>query len=128
MNLLLKLFLILTLFMNPMEGDLKGYCSGKWTRTFQTPPSYGVPLGPKNFTTNSSRPPSIVTSCFDSINFITSVSIRRFPALGDDILSITSLSTKLSQILTTQFTYISTNISYFFESQYTPFCSNQLCW
>ena len=69
-----------------MEGDLKGYCSGKWTLTFQTPPSYGVPLGPKNLTTNSSSPPSMVTSCLDSINFITSVSMRRFPALGDDIL------------------------------------------
>ncbi len=76
-----------TLFMNPIEGDLKGYCSGRWTRTFHTPPSYGVPLGPKNLTTNSSRPPRMVTSCLDSISLITSVSIRRLPADGDDILN-----------------------------------------
>ena len=26
----------------PIEGDLKGYLSGKSTRTFHTPPSYGA--------------------------------------------------------------------------------------
>lgn len=26
----------------PIDGDLKGYLSGKSTRTFQTPPSYGA--------------------------------------------------------------------------------------
>ena len=75
-----------TLFMKPILGDLKGYCSGRWTLTFQTPPSYGVFFGPKNFTINSSKPLRIVTSCFDSISLITSVSIRLFPALGEDIL------------------------------------------
>ena len=74
--------------MNPIEGDLNGYCSGRWTFTFQTPPSYGVPLGPKNLTTNSSNPLRMVTSCLLSISLMTSVSIRRFPALGDDILSL----------------------------------------
>ena len=78
--------LCFTLFMNPMDGDLKGYCSGKCTLTFQTPPSYGVPLGPKNLTTNSSRPLRMVTSCLLSINLITSVSMRRLPALGDDMV------------------------------------------
>ena len=78
--------LCFTLFMNPMDGDLKGYCSGKCTLTFQTPPSYGVPLGPKNLTTNSSRPLRMVTSCLLSINLITSVSMRRLPALGDDMM------------------------------------------
>ena len=28
-----------TLFMNPMLGDLNGYCSGRWTLTFHMPPS-----------------------------------------------------------------------------------------
>ena len=26
----------------PMDGDLKGYLSGRSTRTFHTPPSYGA--------------------------------------------------------------------------------------
>jgi hypothetical protein len=26
----------------PMDGDLNGYFSGKSTRTFHTPPSYGA--------------------------------------------------------------------------------------
>ena len=28
---------LLTLLVNPMDGDLKGYCSGRWTLTFHTP-------------------------------------------------------------------------------------------
>lgn len=28
--------------MKPIDGDLKGYFSGKSTRTFHTPPSYGA--------------------------------------------------------------------------------------
>lgn len=28
--------------MNPIDGDLKGYFSGRSTRTFHTPPSYGA--------------------------------------------------------------------------------------
>lgn len=28
------------LFMKPIDGDLKGYFSGKSTLTFHTPPSY----------------------------------------------------------------------------------------
>lgn len=72
-----------------------------------------LPLGPKNFTQNSLSPPRIVTSCLLSIlqqkrkqsftnspnpkcqcthSFMTSVSIRRFPALGDDILSLLSFA------------------------------------
>lgn len=83
------------LFINPIDGDLNGYFSGKSTRTFQTPPSYDakwiemkqkirinttrtiqkhikyiLPFGPKNLTQNSFRPPKIVTSCLDSILFI----------------------------------------------------------
>lgn len=30
--------------MKPIDGDLNGYFSGKSTRTFQTPPSYGASL------------------------------------------------------------------------------------
>lgn len=75
--------------------------------------SNSLPLGPKNLTQNSFNPPSRVTSCLLSIlsggwgrrgkqeirkiallkgnpvttyNLITSVSMRRFPALGDDIV------------------------------------------
>ena len=88
-----------TLFMKPILGDLKGYCSGRWTLTFQTPPSYGVFFGPKNFTINSSKPLSIVTSCFDSISLITSVSIRLFPALGEDILTIFLISLGVTLII-----------------------------
>ena len=29
-------------FKLPIEGDLKGYLSGRSTLTFQTPPSYGA--------------------------------------------------------------------------------------
>ena len=68
-----------------MDGLLNGYCSGRWTRTFHMPPSYGVPLGPKNLTTNSSSPPRMVTSCLLSISLMTSVSIRLFPADGEDM-------------------------------------------
>jgi len=28
----------------PIDGDLKGYLSGRSTRTFQTPPSYGAEI------------------------------------------------------------------------------------
>lgn len=62
-----------------MEGDLKGYLSGKSTRTFHMPPSYGAktkwPLkkcnslsaGPKNLTINSFDAPRTVTSWLLSI-------------------------------------------------------------
>jgi len=30
--------------MVPIDGDLKGYLSGRSTRTFQTPPSYGAEI------------------------------------------------------------------------------------
>ena len=43
-------------------GDLKGYLSGSSTLILQTPVSYGVSFGPKNFTTNSfSESPTSVT-------------------------------------------------------------------
>ena len=43
-------------------GDLKGYLSGSSTLILQTPVSYGVSFGPKNFTTNSfNESPTSVT-------------------------------------------------------------------
>ena len=33
----------------PIEGDLNGYLSGRSTRTFQTPPSYGAEIIQREF-------------------------------------------------------------------------------
>lgn len=51
----------------PMDGDLNGYLSGRSTRTFHTPPSYGA-VHDKRKGDDKGRPPS-TQNCLTSLMF-----------------------------------------------------------